>query len=149
MGIQHVAAFVLSNRGWRERAYNASAFMPPVPIFDKVWWVNFIFIVEHIPYLPCIGMAFNWYLVSQLTMAGILFLLLYILLVVVLYWKLSAPYSAGLHGWTVSASNPMELHRNSEPYPAVPSRVAGALFSAKNHGYKTVSASDEVKGQDG
>jgi C-terminus of AA_permease len=39
-----------------------------------------------VPYLPCLGMAVNWYLIAQLDVSGILLLCLYLGLAILLYY---------------------------------------------------------------
>ena len=48
-----------------------------------------------VPYLPCLGMAVNWYLIAQLDFTGILLLLLYIGIISLLYLFQCAPNSIG------------------------------------------------------
>ena len=48
-----------------------------------------------VPFLPCLGMAFNWYLIAQLEWTGILFLCLYLGLSVLVYVLYGAPHSVG------------------------------------------------------
>jgi APA family basic amino acid/polyamine antiporter len=53
-----------------------------------------------VPYLPCLGMAVNWYLIAQLDRTGILLLCLYLGFTTLLYRWGCAPRSIGhLHQW--------------------------------------------------
>jgi basic amino acid/polyamine antiporter, APA family len=53
------------------------------------------FATPFIPYLPCLGMAVNWYLIAQLDFTGILLLILYLGIVSVIYGLGCAPNSVG------------------------------------------------------
>jgi amino acid transporter len=58
-----------------------------------------------VPYLPCIGMAINWFLIAQLDTWGILFLILYLGVNVILYlWK-CAPRSVGHQSQWITVSS--------------------------------------------
>lgn len=48
-----------------------------------------------VPYLPCIGMAVNWYLIAQLDWKGVLMLLLYLGATTLVYMFGCAPHSVG------------------------------------------------------
>jgi hypothetical protein len=53
-----------------------------------------------VPYLPCLGMAVNWYLIAQLDSTGILLLCFYLGFTALLYRWGCAPRSIGhLHQW--------------------------------------------------
>lgn len=59
------------------------------------------FSTPFVPYLPCLGMAINWYLVAQLDVWGIFLLLLYISVTVVVYLSACARHSTGhLNNWS-------------------------------------------------
>lgn len=52
------------------------------------------------PFLPCIGTFVNWYLISQLEISGILFLLLYLGLATIYYFAFGVKHSIGnTTGW--------------------------------------------------
>jgi len=53
------------------------------------------FSTPFVPYLPCLGIFVNWYLIAQLDVSGILLLLLYIGLTVGLYLMSCARHSVG------------------------------------------------------
>jgi len=54
-----------------------------------------------VPYLPCLGMAINWYLVAQLEARGILLLVCYLGLTVLIYLCGCAHHSHGHnHNWS-------------------------------------------------
>ncbi|GKY97390.1 hypothetical protein MPSEU_000697500 [Mayamaea pseudoterrestris] len=59
-----------------------------------------------VPYLPCIGMAINWYLIAQLDASGILFLVLYLGATAAMYMWQCAPRSVGHRSqWTAAMSS--------------------------------------------
>jgi len=54
-----------------------------------------------VPYLPCAGMAINWYLIAQLDVWGIVLLFLYVGITVATYMGACARHSVGHHNkWT-------------------------------------------------
>ena len=60
------------------------------------------FATPAVPYLPCLGMAVNWYLIAQLDITGILLLCLYLGLTIAVYWFGCAPHSVGhQQNWSV------------------------------------------------
>lgn len=58
------------------------------------------FTMPLVPLLPCLGTFVNWYLISQLEMAGLLLLLLYLGLATAFYLSFGAKHSVGnTCGW--------------------------------------------------
>jgi APA family basic amino acid/polyamine antiporter len=57
--------------------------------------MQYFFATPFVPYLPCLGMAVNWYLVAQLDAWGIFFLLLYLSATCGMYLWRCAPHSVG------------------------------------------------------
>jgi amino acid transporter len=102
-----------------------------------------------VPYLPCLGMAVNWYLIAQLDVTGIFFLLLYLGIISTLYLFQCAPNSIGhVRNWnrgtyesvrsTTTIPNPQHLVPDGEysyddgenELRPMPARVDGMVRSS-------------------
>jgi len=72
-----------------------------------------------VPFIPCLGMFANYFLISQLSFFGIGLLLIYTLLAVLIYFMYGAHYSVGRsEGWEQEEYTMVEEHhenRNSLP----------------------------------
>jgi basic amino acid/polyamine antiporter, APA family len=87
-----------------------------------------VFQTPWVPYLPCIGMAVNWYLIAQLDWKGVLMLFLYLGLTTFVYLLGCAPYSVGhnrnwnAHGSYETVSS--DLRHNDTENDHVPDRAS-------------------------
>jgi C-terminus of AA_permease len=60
------------------------------------------FVTPLVPYLPCLGMAVNWYLIAQLDITGILLLFVYLGIAAVVYMFRCARNSVGhIRNWNL------------------------------------------------
>jgi len=58
--------------------------------------------VPFVPYLPCMGIFINWYLVAQLQLSGFVLLILYISGACIFYYKYGIKHSRGnAHQWKI------------------------------------------------
>jgi amino acid transporter len=68
-----------------------------------------------VPYLPCLGMAVNWYLISQLDLTGIGLLGLYLGVVSLVYLLYCAPHSIGhVRHWSHQQGHYQTVHNGGE-----------------------------------
>ena len=73
------------------------------------------FTMPLVPLLPCLGIFVNWYLISQLEMAGLLLLLLYLGLATAFYLSFGAKHSVGnTGGWRRNGSLEGQVVINEE-----------------------------------
>jgi basic amino acid/polyamine antiporter, APA family len=97
-----------------------------------------------VPQLPCAGMAVNWYLVSQLTMSGIFYLVIYIVVVILLYWKFSAPHSFGLQqAWATRIVDSTDRNGSLETTAASRTDTNCAVDRFSQSGYSVVASALE------
>jgi len=96
--------------------------IPPAVAFLALWWMcprgegpNAAppsFAAPFVPFFPCFGIAFNWYLIAELSWQGILEIVGYILLAVLTYCCYGYWHSVGnTTGWqAILSRNPPGSH---------------------------------------
>mmetsp|Transcript_17219 Transcript_17219/g.19930 ORF Transcript_17219/g.19930 Transcript_17219/m.19930 type:complete len:681 (-) Transcript_17219:49-2091(-) len=73
-----------------------------------------------LPLIPCLGIFINWYLVSQLELIGIFFLLLYLALAGIFYFSYGMRHSVGANGgWDIYDYDVTENAANNEEYEKI------------------------------
>ena len=93
------------------------------------------FTTPMVPYLPCLGMAVNWYLIAQLDITGIFLLLLYLGIISTMYLLQCAPNSIGhVRNWNRGTYETVQTTMTA----AVPRRVES------NEGYRYDEGENEL-----
>lgn len=78
---------------------------------------NAYFKTPFMPYIPCLGIFVNWYLVAQLELLGIGLLLAYLGLMTIFYFSYGRRHSVGNNGgWEVEEDNSFELDEGVSLY---------------------------------
>ena len=93
---------------------------PPLSSFGKanesnhqIYGNKTYFATPFVPYLPCLGMFANYFLISQLSFMGICLLIIYAMFAVALYFSYGAHNSIGsTEGWEKRQYSVVEAHDN-------------------------------------